>query len=457
MTQTAWMLESVLAVGSNDCRFAVGELLEQFTRRLTWVHDTAQAARLANQQDWEMVLLAPSVPPEDAAGLAGRLAGTPGSPPVVAVIPQPNVNLAVRLVRQGVCDVIPGPLDRRQLEQLIAGLQLERGELPQSRSRYFCADCPSGVPIVGRSEGLCRALELVRLISESSCNPVLILGETGTGKELAAQAVHAWRSGGQERFVAINCAALTASLLESELFGHVRGSFTGADRDKTGLFELAGTGTVLLDEISEMPLELQAKLLRVLQERTFRKVGGTADLTCQATVIASSNRPLLEYARQGRFRMDLYYRLAAFPITIPPLRDPQRREDIPLLAEYFIANSSITSRTAAALSDGARQRLLEHDWPGNVRELRNVIDRAMILERSATIGLSSLVIEAGAEVCAESASVVVAGPNAATAAPLGITRATLHAKLKRYDIRPPGDAGDESLLERDTSASTTPL
>jgi transcriptional regulator with GAF, ATPase, and Fis domain len=308
--------------------------------------------------------------------------------------------------------------------------------------------------------------------------------------------------------VDVNCAALTASLLESELFGHARGSFTGADRDKTGLLELAGAGTVFLDEISEMPLELQAKLLRVLQERTFRKVGGTGDIRCEATIIASSNRPLLHDTRAGRFRMDLYYRLAVFPITLPPLRDPLRRDDIGLLAEYFIANSSITSSAATALSPEAMDRLMEHDWPGNVRELRNVIDRAMILERSAQIAPRNLHIEvvpasvtpepAPAKVAQAGASAPPAGPASApdpawaaspapsapsaphefapppafkpdsfsletaerefilralqetgwqrtrAAALLGITRATLHAKLKRYDIRPPdGSPADE--------------
>ena len=474
MNDPAWRLESVLAVGSDDSRRDCGQLIEAFARRVTWVHDTAQALELISQQDWELVLLASSVPQEDASGLALRLSGTPGAPPLVAVAAQPNVNLAVRLVRQGVYDVIPGPLDRPRLQQLVAGLRQDRGDLAQRRERYFRPDCPPSVPMVGRSEAMARVLELVRLISESSCNPVLILGETGAGKELAARAVHAWRNGGEERFVDVNCAALTASLLESELFGHVRGSFTGADRDKTGLFELAGAGTLLLDEISEMPSELQAKLLRVLQERTFRKVGGTSDVRCEATIIATSNRPLLQDVKEGKFRGDLYYRLAVFPIMIPPLRDPQRRQDIPLLAEYFIENSCIVGRSATGLSDQAWQRLLEHDWPGNIRELRNVIDRALILERSEQVGLQSLVIEPAAAPAVQPAAsdTLVEQPTAVdpnrfsletaerefimralketgwqrtrAAALLGITRATLHAKLKRYGIRPPeGLAGQE--------------
>ena len=185
----------------------------------------------------------------------------------------------------------------------------------EDSGRYFSDARPTSVPIVGRSEGMREAIDMLRMVAESGCDPVLILGDTGTGKELAAKAVHAWQGGwcdeapgndSERKFVAVNCAALTANLLESEMFGHVRGAFTGADREKTGLFELAGSGTILLDEISEMPLELQAKFLRVLQELTFRKVGGTKDIKCHATIIASSNRDLLDDANTGKFRKDLY-------------------------------------------------------------------------------------------------------------------------------------------------------
>ena len=214
------------------------------------------------------------------------------------------------------------------------------------------------------------------MIAQSQCDPILIVGETGTGKEQLARAVHVWRNGTMDDFLAINCAALTANLLESELFGHVRGAFTGADRDKTGLFEAAGSGTIFLDEISEMPLELQAKLLRVLQEKKFRKVGGTKDITCQATIIASSNRQLILEVQEHRFRQDLYYRLAVFPIQLPTLRSPGRRSDIPLLARFFLQTSDICSHEVEGLTPAAEQFLMSHDWPGNVRELRNVIDRA---------------------------------------------------------------------------------
>ena len=315
---------------------------------------------------------------------------TQPSLPVVVLSDHPDVDLAVRLVRGGAYDVLRSPLDPRSLQRLTEGMRFETLRARSRTGRFFCENCPPGVTFVGQSPAAKSTLEMLRLVAESRCNPVLILGETGTGKELAARAVHAWRYGGGEQFVAVNCAALSVSLLESELFGHMRGSFTGADRDRVGLFEQAGDGSLFLDEISEMPPELQAKLLRVLQERTFRRVGGTCDIPCTATVIASSNRNLLEEVNHGRFRRDLYYRLAVFPVTLPPLRNSQRRQDIPLLAQYFLEHSQIRRDQAPTLGAAAAAKLMTHNWPGNVRELRNVIERAMILERSSEITPRSL-------------------------------------------------------------------
>ncbi|MDP6545897.1 MAG: sigma 54-interacting transcriptional regulator [Phycisphaerae bacterium] len=346
--------------------------------------------------------------------------------------------------------------------------------------RYFSNVHPPSVPIVGQSEGMLEAIEMLRVVARSGCDPVLILGQTGTGKELAARAVHAWQGPGadgesrrdacetqERRFVAVNCAALTANLLESEMFGHVRGAFTGADREKAGLFELAGSGTILLDEISEMPLELQAKFLRVLQERTFRKVGGTKDIKCCATIVASSNRDLLEEANAGKFRKDLYYRLAVFPVTLPALSSPQRSEDIVLLAEYFLRTSTLRpAEKITGFDPEAVAMLKSHDWPGNVRELCNVVARAIMLTHSGRIPACNLRLEtvntppaarAGrkgdrsyVEVDRDDFSLQTAerefilralrqtgGQRTRAAALLGITRATLHSKLKRYEIDQP--------------------
>ncbi|MFP4106973.1 MAG: sigma-54 interaction domain-containing protein [Phycisphaerae bacterium] len=339
---------------------------------------------------------------------------------------------------------------------------------------FFSEHAHDEVRMVGRSEGMQSVMRTIRLVAQSNCNPILILGQTGTGKELAAQTIHAWRTGNVEPFVAVNCAALTANLLESELFGHVRGSFTGAAKDKVGLFEAAGKGTIFLDEISEMPLELQAKLLRVLQEHTFRRVGDTTDRRCEATIVASSNRDLLKEAHEGTFRKDLYYRLAVLPIKLPALGSPARREDVPVLAQFFVEHSPLNpDGRVRGLTGEALRKLCNHDWPGNVRELKNVIDRAMILEPTRLITPVSLVIEchrsdpqtpavrqrpAGPVApstperktdpgdfsleTAEKQFIVRAlqetGWQRTRAADLlGITRATLHNKIKRYEITPP--------------------
>ncbi len=327
---------------------------------------------------------------------------------------------------------------------------------------FICENSPPGVDIVGHSDATRSMLEMTKVVSNSNCNPILILGESGTGKELIARAIHVWQRGEGcfETFVAVNCAALTANLLESELFGHVRGAFTGADREKTGLFALAAQGTLFLDEISEMAPDLQPKLLRVLQEKTFRKVGGIKDIRCEATIVASSNRDLLGEVKNGKFRKDLYYRLTVFPIKIPALRAPNRRDDIRVLAEYFVANSAVTGLSRPrGISREALERLAGHTWPGNIRELRNVIERAVILEKSDQITLSSLLIEdydpseqdegldsLGPEDCslegAERRLIArvlkqTGWQRTAAATLLGISRATLYTKVKRYDIKTP--------------------
>jgi transcriptional regulator with PAS, ATPase and Fis domain len=310
----------------------------------------------------------------------------------------------------------------------------------------------------------------------------LIVGETGTGKEVVARAIHSLRHP-KEQFVAVNCAALTANLLESELFGHVKGSFTGADCEKTGLLELAGPGTLLLDEISEMPIDLQAKLLRVLQEKTFRKVGGVKNIVCNASIMASSNRNLNDEVRANRFRRDLYYRLNVSPITLAPLRSPDRRDDIRLLAEYFLETSTICPEKCdkiTSLTKLAIEALEKHDWPGNVRELSNVIERAILLETTDKIGLSGIVIDPSDcnHVSGSPKANLIKGFSLAkaerelisralqetgwqktrAAALLGITRATLYAKVKQYKIEKHSyiqkDAASVEAVQTDFTASS---
>lgn len=245
-----------------------------------------------------------------------------------------------------------------------------------------------GGAIVGRSQSIARAMELCRKVAHAE-STVLLYGETGVGKELAARAIHNASPRHDKPFIPINCAALPESLLESELFGHEQGAFTGATGQKLGRFELANGGTLFLDEIGELSSAIQAKLLRVLQEREFIRVGGTQTITCDVRILAATNRDLKHEMTEGRFRDDLYYRLCVFPITLPPLR--QRLEDIPILVEHFVVQLAPTLNIQPpAVSEDAMRQLMAYPWPGNIRELRNVIERSLLLAGDGEIESQNL-------------------------------------------------------------------
>jgi len=371
-----------------------------------------------------------------------------------------NTNLSTEFIKSGAYDYLMGRQNYAQLEQIINRIKIssEASRSEQSTNCFFAEELARSVSMVGCSKAILNTLKMIKLVANSRCNPILIVGETGTGKELAAKAIHTIRHP-NGKSVAVNCAALTANLLESELFGHVKGSFTGADREKTGLMELAQSGTLLLDEITEMPIDLQAKLLRVLQEKSFRKVGGIKDISCTATIIATSNRNLKNEVQANRFRRDLYYRLNISPITLAPLRSQERRQDIRLLAKYFLKTSTICPQKCGkitSLTELAIEALEKHDWPGNVRELCNVIERAILLETTDKIGLNAIFIDppewsevsdgltpglikdfslakAERELIARALQ-KTGWQKTRAAALLGITRATLYAKVKQYNI-----------------------
>jgi formate hydrogenlyase transcriptional activator len=302
--------------------------------------------------------------------------------------------------------------------------------------------------IVGQSRVLKAVLKQVETVAPTD-STVLIYGETGTGKELLARAIHDLSSRRQGTFVKLNCAAIPMGLLESEMFGHEKGAFTGAIAQRIGRFELAHRGTMFLDEVGEIPLELQTKLLRVLQEREFERLGSSRTIRTDARLVAATNRDLAALVEERQFRADLYYRLNVFPITVPPLRE--RRDDIPLLVRYFVQqfarrmNRRITSIPAEAM-----QALTRYQWPGNIRELQNFIERAVIVSPGPTLqapvrelkgpkaGSSSAVTLADAESEAieralRDAGGRVGGPQGA-AAKLGMKRTTLQAKMRKLGI-----------------------
>lgn len=245
------------------------------------------------------------------------------------------------------------------------------------------ADSPAFKSIIGNSRLLKRLFETVLMVAPSETS-VFILGESGTGKEKIAESIHTLSPRKGKPFVKVNCAALPATLIESELFGHERGAFTGAFEKRMGKFEQADGGSIFLDEIGEMPLEIQSKLLRVLQEKEIERIGGRHTLKIDVRIIAATNRDLEKEIAEGRFRMDLYYRLNVFPVTLPPLRD--RKEDIPLLAAYFMQQfAKQTGKTVKSIASEALEKLIRYDWPGNIRELENQLERAVLLAQGNAI------------------------------------------------------------------------
>jgi len=318
--------------------------------------------------------------------------------PLVVLTAYGSVKNAVEAIRAGAADYLTKPVSNDEL-MLTVQKVLETEAL--RADHRFCKDrleAKSSVHsfMIGRSPALEEVREMIEAVAASDMT-VLVLGESGAGKELVARALHRASPRADRNFVAVDCCTLQESLFESELFGHEKGAFTGADRRKQGLIEGAAGGTLFLDEIGEIPPAIQAKLLRVLETGKFRRVGGTRDLVADVRIVAATNRDLKRMAEKGEFRADLYYRLEAFTIYTPPLRE--RREDIPYLVEHFIRNHDFSMRVRKRVTRGAMRKLIAYDWPGNVRELKNVVERAIILSRnSRTIGEQHLTFRAcGAE------------------------------------------------------------
>jgi DNA-binding NtrC family response regulator len=302
-------------------------------------------------------------------------------------------DVAVQALRLGAFECLRKPINTDELvlvvERALETGQLKRevAQLRSERPGRFSID-----DIIGRSRDMKQVLAMVRKIARSEAGTVFIQGESGTGKELVAKAIHCESPRANQPFMAINCAAVPEALLESEIMGHERGAFTDAKVLRKGLFEMADGGSVFLDEIGDMPLAMQAKLLRVLEERSFRRVGGTRDIRVDVRIISATNRDLHKAMEEKTFRNDLYYRIGVIPIVLPPLRE--RREDIIPLAEHFIAQFNREfGKKVRGISRMAEKILTEYDWPGNIRELKNVIERSVILECEDTLLVENLPAE----------------------------------------------------------------
>ncbi len=308
--------------------------------------------------------------------------------PVILITAFASLDSAVEAMREGAWDYVTKPFHLEELREIIQNAlnarELETTETVSDRERkvYRCG------AMVAQSPAMINIFQLVNRIADSSSS-VLITGESGTGKELVARAIHDLSPRKDAPFITVNCGGIPETLLESELFGHVRGAFTGADRDKKGLFALAHGGTIFLDEIGELPLLLQVKLLRAVQQKSFIPVGGTVPETSDCRIIAATNRDLEEEVMKGEFREDLYYRLNVLHLHIPPLRE--RKEDIPLLVQYFFDKyGADQGKSVQGISRFAMEALMEYHFPGNVRELENIIERSVALSSSSLILPESL-------------------------------------------------------------------
>jgi two-component system response regulator PilR (NtrC family) len=300
-----------------------------------------------------------------------------------------STDTAVEAMRLGACDYLSKPFDidllKMKVREKIENRQLRQENLLLKRTLGLSHQFSN---IIGRSPAMLDVFKMIETVARTN-STILLTGESGTGKGLVAQAIHFHSLRRDKPMVSLNCGALPETLLESELFGHMRGAFTGADSNKKGLLEVAERGTIFLDEIGEMSAVMQVKLLRVLQERRFRRVGGLEELQADIRVIAATNQDLTKAVADGRFREDLFYRINVIPIVLPPLRE--RREDIPLLAEHFLIKyCEQMNKQIAGISHEALDLLSHHEWPGNIRELENVVERAVALESTPSVLPDSL-------------------------------------------------------------------
>ncbi len=433
-------------------------LLGKAGHQVVWAQNGAAARRVATRSSVAAVLLSSALSDGPGLALMAELRTRLPRAPVLVLTEDDGMDSTVVAMREGAFDCIGSPLDPRhllrRLEDALRRTPLQAlavAEVPED------ARAPG---LVGRSPAMREVFKKLGLLAASRAT-VLLRGESGTGKEVAARVLHDYgRTGGGAPFVAVHCAALPRALVEAEIFGYRKGAFTGAERDKPGKLELAGAGTLFLDEVGEIPLETQVKLLRVLQERQFERLGDNHARPLEARVIAATHRDLESLVRGGEFREDLYYRLNVASLTIPPLRE--RRDDIPLIAERLLGEvTREVGRKVQGLSVDALDKLCMAEWPGNVRELRNVLTRAVVRARGRIVDEDDLDLGAGLDARppaapsaperfltldelerahVQRALELAGGHRGQACALLGVSRPTLLRKIRKYGLEVPAEA-----------------
>jgi DNA-binding NtrC family response regulator len=416
------------------------------------------ACALINDEDIDVVVSDLHLPPhvdDIGEGLALIDVARAQDPPlqVIVITGSDSKRAALEAVRRGAYGFFEKPLDSAELLHIVnQAARMRQLEIENRRLRDELARAPGFLHLLGSSQSLDRVLKQAKSVAQTSAT-VLLTGENGTGKEMLARAIHQESPRASGPFVGVSCAALPETLIESELFGHERGAFTSAIQSRKGRFELANGGTFFLDEVGELSPAVQVKLLRVLQEREFERVGGTRTLTVDIRLIAASNRDLENEVKEGRFRQDLFFRLNVVPLALPPLRE--RPEDIPLLAAHFATKSAEKhGQPTAELAPELIEVLQEYEWPGNVRELENLIERLVVLSSGPTLGIefvpekmlralpgTSATDESTLEgaVAALKRRLIVSalqteGNKVAAARKLGISRSYLHRLINEFDI-----------------------
>jgi two-component system response regulator PilR (NtrC family) len=367
-------------------------MLSRAGYKVATADDGAAALDIIGKKKFDLVITDLKMPRVDGIDLLKGIKETAPGTAVILLTAFASGETALAAMREGAYDyveknfnvedllaIVRDALEKREVDQKENPLPIQQGD----DARYFGT-------MVGRSKEMQKVYALIRKVADTPAN-ALILGESGTGKELVARAIHGNSARKAKPFVAINCGGIPENLLESELFGYMKGSFTGAFADHAGLFEVARGGTIFLDEIAELPVVLQVKLLRVVQEKAVRRIGGSEDIKVDVRIVSATNQHLQEKLKQGEFREDLYFRLNVIPIHIPPLR--KRREDIPLLAQYFIEKyAKEFGKEVKRISTYALELLMRYPFPGNIRELENIIERSVALESSSIILPENLII-----------------------------------------------------------------